>query len=90
MLGCVKCIHKSICGGSVEFGYLKCPHYAEDRHGYWIRSWFEEEPTIKYGKLIRRKHPVSECSECKVEIVGLIDMYYCPNCGAKMDRKDET
>ena len=57
-------------------------------HGYWIESWYEEEPTIKNGRLYQLRHKISTCSVCDITIVGLIDMYWCPNCGAKMDKKE--
>lgn len=86
MSKCEKCIHKIACDREVGFGYFFCPYFAEDRHGHWIKSCFEET-SFEGGKVIRRKHQISECSECKVEIAGLIDMFYCPNCGAKMDKE---
>lgn len=86
---CINCIHHVVCDESPRIWYYNCPYYAKDKHGYWITSWYEEEPKIEHGKLVRRKHKISECSECKVEIVGLINMDYCPDCGAKMDEQKD-
>ena len=44
------------------------------RHGYWISGW----DTV--------------CSVCKidVDVYGVERFNYCPNCGAKMDGKEEA
>ncbi len=52
------------------------------KHGEWIEkqihlTWCEDDVDI-----------VFECSVCKTEVPFASD--YCPNCGAKMERKDDT
>ena len=70
---CNTCIHKEVCGKCKATGGQvgKCEHFAEERHGYWMRA----------------RKPVTanmECSVCHKQYM-LSDHNYCPNCGVRMD-----
>lgn len=91
MKTCLTCIHNPICEVT-GFGDIKttiCQHYCESKQGHWIESWHEESPTFEHGRMMMRKHLVKTCSVCGVAIVGLINMDFCPSCGAKMDGKEK-
>ena len=46
---------------------------------------------VSHGKwLINSDGYYPYCSECKEEPKSGIMTHYCPNCGAKMDKEDET
>ena len=74
----------------------KYPYYAEMADNR-VSVWLEEVPTIepKRGKWIKDDVGV-HCSECfcgwdfltgiPVEVYGF---HYCPNCGEKMERREE-
>ena len=52
----------------------------ERKHGKWI-------PRIATGNIA-----LIECSECQFhypELLGAFSFYYCPHCGAKMERSEE-
>lgn len=47
--------------------------------------------SVRHGKwLINSDGYYPYCSECKEEPKSGIMTHYCPNCGAKMDKEDET
>lgn len=93
-----KCAHCEHCN-EVKYGgffcdltgYLEdkriednCPNFEEDtiKHGRW------DVKTIWYQRLGMMQ---SECSECKFRLSGdLSNWKYCPNCGARMDGKEDT
>ncbi len=81
-----------MCNNDVNWcGKEKCPVYkaptadvAEVKHGYWI-----DKPSGRY------LHVASWCSVCgnKSGIDGIKNNRhkpYCPNCGAKMDGKEDA
>ena len=46
---------------------------------------------VRHGRwLINSDGYYPYCSECKEEPKSGIMTHYCPNCGAKMDKEDET
>ena len=64
---------------------------------YWqFSKCIKEAPAadvepVRHGKwLINSDGYYPYCSECKEEPKSGIMTHYCPNCGAKMDKEDET
>lgn len=57
----------------------------EVRHGEWIVDNRTFSVMDKFGYVREEHKKTHTCSECRVGIVGLANMKYCPNCGAKMD-----
>lgn len=66
--------------------------------GCWIRyklfeNALDNMPTIeRHGRWIKIGHPWYECSECGertavVNLNGEVVWNYCPNCGAKMEKR---
>lgn len=62
----------------------------EVRHGEWIRREIEKEEITRSGWIVKKCIPTFTCSLCKEEIIGLVNMHYCPNCGAKMKYESES
>lgn len=56
----------------------------------------EDVVVVRHGKWKNNKNDYPECTECGYMPMydhGIDDIYYspyCPNCGAKMDAKEET
>ena len=82
MAYCKDCVHFPVCQKHVAVVDFPvddgvCLHFATSEElrpkGRWIRTHFVS--------------PVWKCSECNTRInrVSMIDYYYCPNCGAKME-----
>jgi ligand-binding sensor protein len=71
---------------SIENGMFLCGIYQA----------VDESPTadvvpVVHGRwLINSDGYYPYCSECKEEPKSGIMTHYCPNCGAKMDKEDET
>ena len=57
----------------------------EVRHGEWVDEIRTFSVMDKYGYVREEQKKTHTCSLCRVGIVGLDNMRYCPNCGAKMD-----
>jgi len=71
--------------------------------GHYYRHFIQELPTIdaepvRHGVWIKREAVFKgneikvdrlECSECGKTQRRFLDTPYCPNCGAKMDLKEE-
>ncbi len=57
----------------------------EVKHGYWADDTRKFTVMDKYGYVREEEKGTHTCSICRIGIVGLEHMNYCPNCGAKMD-----
>ena len=55
----------------------RCDECEQRQHGRWVNPHMN-----KYG------HPCHHCSECGF-LASQKDRNYCPNCGAKMDAKED-
>ena len=65
--------------------HLPTADVAEVKHGKWIMTVYTT--VSPRGRYITNKK--FSCSECKRDN-GRYTMPYCPNCGAKMDGKEDT
>ncbi len=60
----------------------------------WIRECIRNAPSVdvrpeRHGRWEAAGNIVVECSACgEVYSAIMIPRYYCPNCGAKMDREE--
>ena len=85
MITCNNCLHNDICNidgyiDAGECGFFKNKaDFVEVKHGEWIR------PTIIHGITIAGLLHCSVCGE-----VPCNKGKYCPNCGAKMDEKNDN
>lgn len=57
----------------------------EVRHGKWIDDVRTFSVMDKFGYVREEQKKTHTCSLCRIGIVGLDNMNFCPNCGAKMD-----
>lgn len=57
----------------------------EVKHGEWIDDIRTFSVMDKFGYVREEQKKTHTCSLCRIAIVGLDNMRYCPNCGAKMD-----
>lgn len=64
-------------------------------------EWIDDTPTIDavpvvHGEWINMElgdelvPPIYKCSACESKWLGVGGYYYCPNCGALMDRKEQS
>ena len=75
-----------------EFGcdnYKPTADVVEVRHGHWVDDVRTFSVMDKFGYVREEQKITHTCSLCKIGIVGLDYMQYCPNCGAKMDGKGD-
>ena len=57
----------------------------EVKHGHWIKN-IRRFSVMSIDGYVRDEEKVTHtCSVCRIGIVGLDNMDYCPHCGAKMD-----
>ena len=66
--------------GYIHYGLeiKRCDECDQRKHGHWMNQHLN-----KYG------HPCHHCSECGF-LASQKDRNYCPNCGAKMDAKEDA
>lgn len=82
---CNTCAHNKVCRYMDNQPCIECSQYAEqERHGRWVMTLYAT--TSKRGRVISNKR--FACSECGYSN-GRKQSNYCPNCGAKMDLKEE-
>ena len=72
-------LHDTVAGETVCIGKVDAK---PERHGKWKQSRFRN------GK-IDLWTPTYECSECHYILFGSPRTNFCPNCGAKMDTKED-
>ena len=53
-----------------------------------IRTLYDVEP-VRHGRWIGKTYKCSLCGKWIDPLQGDADMNYCPNCGAKMDKKEQ-
>ena len=61
----------------------------EQEKAYWIEEQISAPPTFEHGRVIEKKYPTFMCSRCRSKFVGIVTGFrYCPDCGARMERKE--
>lgn len=93
---CKNCYHRAACDAWVRnattlyddyiYSVENCPYYkptadvVEVKHGKWRLETDEEMPNPMFKLVV--------CSVCNSTANGTYN--YCPNCGAKMDKRSDT
>lgn len=60
------------------------------KHGHWIKNIRRFSVMGIDGYVRDEEKATHTCSICRIGIVGLDNMNYCPYCGAKMDVRSDT
>ena len=76
--------------GGNEFAFDNCFPYWQFSKSIKEAPAADVAPVVPGRWLINSDGYYPYCSECKEEPKNGIMTHYCPNCGAKMDKEDET
>ena len=81
-------IREERCYNCRNFKDMKCDYCGTADYIYMIEDMpAADVAPVRHGRWKRYGKNLGECSECG-EIVSVRN-YYCPNCGAKMDEKED-
>lgn len=75
----------------VKAVFERFDNMVEVKHGRWMHSLPVRVKSAERNIPIATEYLYTQCSECKHCFLMKMDGFnYCPNCGVKMDGKDES